>query len=877
MRSWKTFIPLIPDQSGAITDSDRDGVLAVARGFNASIFLACGVALAIAAFFGLFSDLKNLITTGLALACMAALQVFLIRGWVRSTSVAVLFLLFAGIFLSMVRFGSISIAQASLAGIPLIYCVLVLGETAGTVLLVISVAASGWITWAQISGRFVGASPTVPSAQWVVLTAGFIVAYRMAILFKRNLLDVNRRINATQKLLLEEREQSAVQVSMALAELKRQKYVIDQHAIVMTTDLSGAILYGNDKFVEVSGYTAAEFIGQNPYLLDSGYHPAGFFKGMFEAITRGEIWRGEVCNRAKDGHLFWLASTVAALMNEDGTPREYVAVCTDITERRAAQEAANAASIAKSEFLANMSHEIRTPMNGVIGMVDVLKQTPLNEAQQRMMGTIQDSSLALLQILNDILDYSKVEAGKLAVENLPTQLSDVARGVVQLMVTTAHAKSIDLSVEVSPELPLWIYSDPLRLRQVLLNLVGNAVKFTSSEGTRQGRVVLYMEPSVLANGLPAVKLRVVDNGVGMEEEVISKLFSPFTQGDESTARRFGGTGLGLSISQRLVVLMGGTIHARSVPGQGSEFTVELPARAAPPGERPAPPLDEPVTWGLPTVVMPPRPVASVGGTGRLILLAEDNETNREVMLEQLGMLGYAAEVAYDGVMALELWRSGRFALLLTDCHMPNMDGFELTKAIRREEFKGAHLPIVAVTANAMQGEAQRCRDGGMDDYLSKPLRLTELAKLLARWLPSLDHVSTHAWGAVAGDPAQAATPDTLQVWDATAIAEMVGDNPAAQRRLLHKYLSNAAQQLGAIEASLSGRETGALAELAHKLKSGSLTVGASWLGALCSDLEKAGRSDDEQACSAIVMRLKVAFSEVDSKIKAHLGLDNVLE
>lgn len=876
MQSWKTFLSMIPDQSGAISDTDRDGVLAVARGFNASIFVACGVALTIAASFGLFSDLKNLITTGVALACMAALQVFLIRGWVRTTSVAVLVLLFAGIFLSMLRFGSISIAQASLAGIPLIYCVLVLGEVAGTVLLVISVAASAWITWAQVNGRLVHVSPTVPMAQWVVLTAGFIVAYCMAILFKRNLLDVNRRINATQKQLLEEREQSATQVSMALAELKRQKYVIDQHAIVMTTDLSGAILYGNDKFVEVSGYAAAEFIGKNPDLLDSGYHTAGFFKGMFEAITRGEIWRGEVCNRAKDGHLFWLASTVAALMNEDGSPREYVAVCTDITERRAAQEAANAASIAKSDFLANMSHEIRTPMNGVIGMVDVLKQTPLNETQQRMISTIQDSSLALLQILNDILDYSKVEAGKLAVESLPTELSDVARGVVQLMVTTAHAKSIDLAVEVSPELPRWIYADPLRLRQVLLNLIGNAVKFTSSEGGRQGRVVLHMEPGVLANGQSAVKLRVMDNGVGMEEGVISKLFSPFTQGDESTARRYGGTGLGLSISQRLVVLMGGSIHARSVLGQGSEFTVLLPAHAAPPGDIAAPELQERAVPREPSSVFPP-PVAPVRDAGRLILLAEDNETNREVVLEQLGMLGYAAEVAHDGEMALALWRRGRFALLLTDCHMPHMDGFELTKAIRGEERKGEHLPIIAVTASAMQGEAQRCRDSGMDDYLSKPLRLKELAALLARWLPPLDLVGPQEGGGVAGDFADAANPDTLQVWDSAAIGEMVGDNPAARRRLLHKYLSNAAQQLGAIEASLSARETGELAELAHKLKSGSLTVGALWLGTVCSDLEKAGRSGDEHACGALVVRLKAAFSAVDTKIKDHLALDHVLK
>ncbi len=872
MRRWKTFLSRIPDQSGAVTDSDKDGVLAVARGFNASIFLACGLALVIAAGFGLFSDLKNLITTGLALLCMAGLQVFLVRGWVRSTSVAVLSLLFAGIFLSMVRFGSISIAQASLAGIPLIYCVVVLGETAGTVMLLISVAASAGITWAQLHGWLANASPTVPAAQWVVMTAGFFVAYRMAILFKRNLLDVNRRINATQTLLLEERERSAAQVSLALAELKRQKYVIDQHAIVITTDLSGAILYGNDKFVEVSGYTAEEFIGRNPRLLHSGYHPAGFFGAMYETIGRGEVWRGEICNHTKDGRVFWLAATVAALMHEDGTPREYVAVCTDITVRRAAQEAAHAASIAKSEFLANMSHEIRTPMNGVVGMVDVLKQTSLNKVQQRMVDTIQDSSLALLHILNDILDYSKVEAGKLAVERIPTPLVDVAQGVVQLMMLTAKAKSVELSVVASPDLAPSIYSDPLRLRQVLLNLVGNALKFTASDDLRRGRVVLHMQPSVLANGQPAVQLSVMDNGVGMDEEIMSKLFSPFTQADESTARRYGGTGLGLSICQRLVVLMGGTISAHSVLGQGSEFTVELPAYESPPGDSHVPDsyLYE---SGMSGVYRPgiASPVAQVESSQSLILLAEDNQTNREVVLEQLGMLGYAAEVAHDGVAALELWRSGRFSLLLTDCHMPNMDGFELAKAIRMAEPKGTRMPIIAVTASAMQGEAQRCRACGMDDYLAKPLRLKALSNLLGKWLLPGEHADKEGPADVTGHRVPVTGSDTLEVWDADALSDMVGDNPAVQRNLLGKYVSNAAQQVAAIEAALSAGDTANMAELAHKLKSGSLTVGAQRLGVLCSELEKAGRMHDALACDTLVARVRAAFLAVDTRIKDHLA------
>ena len=443
--------------------------------------------------------------------------------------------------------------------------------------------------------------------------------------------------------------------------------------------------------------------------------------------------------QCKDGRWKWiLGRGMAVSFGSNGAPVRLVGTNTDITERKKMEDAAHAASRSKSEFLANMSHEIRTPMNGVIGMVDLLQRTDLNPDQHRMLDTINQSSLALLGILNDILDYSKIEAGKLTVEQIATPLCEVAQDVVHLMTTAAKSKYIDLSVWVDPALPQWVFADPLRLRQVLINLIGNAIKFTRSESKRQGQVALRVEPCTLANSLPGVHLRVIDNGIGMSNEVVARLFQPFTQADSGTSRQYGGTGLGLSISRQLIKLMGGQIMVQSKVFHGSEFTVELPLMEASPVSMRASVQDR--------RLQPHTPAPSVeqaAACGKLILLAEDNETNREVIGEQLCLLGYAAELAEDGMTALEKWRTGRFALLLTDCHMPLMDGFELTALIRAEEGTGPHKPIIAVTANAMQGEAQRCLDSGMDDYLSKPLRMDKLKAMLDQWLPldSPDHTT----------------------------------------------------------------------------------------------------------------------------------------
>jgi PAS domain S-box-containing protein len=760
-------------------------------------------------------------------------------------------------------------------------------------------------------------------------------------------------------------QQSDILTRHALGELQRQKYVIDKHAIVTICSVDGLITYCNDKFVEVSGYSHDDLIGQDHKVMNSGHHPKGFFKEMYDTIYRGEVWHAEVCNLAREGHAIWFDTTVAAFMGDDGRPREYMAVRTDITEQKRIEEAAHAASRAKSEFLANMSHEIRTPMNGVLGMVEILQETKLNAMQHRLLGTIQHSSQALLNILNDILDYSKIDAGRLDIECIPTCPRVIAEEIVQLMIS--QARSVTLCVFVSPELPLWIASDPSRLRQILLNLLGNAIKFTSGVQGRAGQVSLNVLPCERDDGHAGIRFDIVDNGIGIAPEVIATLFQPFAQADASTARKFGGTGLGLSISRRLAGLMGGEIKLSSQIGAGSVFTLELPLIAAPDDEKEelnltginvlavlrddwsvehvpaycrtagatvtvcadlndgaldaesilllgagvelpewskklnvvrlvsrdhvnavsvyefavpmAPMLYQDLISALalaagrlthmdlahapdrrnsPRIKVPALDEAVCAG--QLILLAEDNETNREVMLEQLRLLGYVAEVATDGVEALKMWRSGRYGMLLTDCHMPNMDGFELTRAIRNAEAGGVHLPIIAVTANAMQGEAQHCRSCGMDDYLSKPLRLDELGRMLSKWLKRSGEVSLTLAAPVSIMPQQV-------VWDPLMLTRMVGAQPEMHRRYLEKFLLSAEKQLVHIRAAVAAGNTSTVADVAHQLKSSSRTVGAMCLGEWCQEIEVAGRAADQQACDVLLDRINQGFLDAAQKIR----------
>jgi two-component system sensor histidine kinase/response regulator len=936
--------------------------------------------------------------------------------------------------------------------------------------------------------------------QWVVISIActvFVVLFLLEPSIRRG---ERERVAAREAALATAQAREAAE--SALRKLEVHRYALDQHSIVAVTDARGVITFANDRFCEISGYSREELLGSTHAIVNSGTHSREFFADFWRTLARGEPWHGELCNRAKNGSLYWVDTTVVPFRGANGRIEQFIAIRTDVTKRRfaeqqvakqeailrntariagvggwevelesgtplwseevyrihevspgtpvdlskaldfyppgareqvsaaidravregvpfdlevpfvtargnrrwvravgearhvdglcvtlmgafqdvterrqiqellrTAKDAAEAASHAKSEFLANMSHELRTPLNGVIGMTGLLLDTPLAPDQREFAEIARSSAESLLAVVNDVLDFSKIEAGRLHVESIDYELGAAFDAPIDAVALRAAEKGLELVVDVDPALPRRLRGDPTRVRQVVLNLLGNAVKFTD-----RGEVRLAARHVAAADGPPRLLVEIVDTGVGMTPEQRRGLFNPFVQADGSTTRRYGGTGLGLSISRRLVELMGGTIGVDSEPGVGSRFWFELPLTAAQepavdvdavklPGthvlvvddhainrrilERQLAPLgcrttlaasareaeaawnasvaagdapdvvlldhDLPDGTGLsvaahvrgtpaganvPLVLMSslgtrpsgadgaarldrmlskpvrpatlaaclrevlgrargaaPAPVSAAAPLeGRRVLVVEDNPVNQKLARRLLEKLGARVELADHGAHALDLLHTTAFDAVLMDCQMPVMDGYECTRRVRAGDAgpDARRLPIVALTANAMSGDRERCLAAGMTSYLTKPLDASALRACLVEILGGGTKTA-----AVGGTPpasvaatesapagADSAGPDAPApaLFDDAEFRARAGDDESFVAELIEIFSSTVERSVVELSTAAAQADATRVASLAHGLKGSARNVAAHALAAAAGAVESAARS-----------------------------------
>ncbi|WP_439577394.1 ATP-binding protein [Elioraea sp.] len=595
------------------------------------------------------------------------------------------------------------------------------------------------------------------------------------------------------------------------------------------------IVFLNPAFSVITGYPADEVLGRNCRFLQGRDTDRKAVARVRRAIAAGRSITVEMLNYRRDGSRFWNELRITPVPGPDGMPALFLGIQHDVTARKRAEQAlarakraAERANQTKSDFLATMSHEIRTPMNGVMGTVQLLLETELTPEQRAYAETARRCGQDLLAIVNDILDISRIESGMLRIECVPFRIAEVVLGVLDLFGATASEKGIGLAAAIAPEVPDTVEGDPHRLRQVLLNLVDNAVKFTAIGGVTVRIERASAEPF-------ALRFAVSDTGIGIPTAAQKRLFVRFAQADPSISRRFGGSGLGLTICRQLVRLLGGELGLTSEAGRGTTFAFTLPVR--------------PVAGAgaAPTRLVPSAEAVAPGPRGARgrVLLAEDSRSNQLVAAAILRRAGFAVDVAADGEEAVERAAAQRYDLILMDVQMPKLDGFGATAAIRALPPPAGAVPIIALTASVLPEDRDRCIDAGMTGYVSKPIDLIAL-------LGAVDQaLAGRRGGRRGGDPT-----GELPLVDRAALDDLRGAvEPGRLPQLIAVFVEETEARLAELEAARAAGDVAAIGRLAHVLKSAAGTFGAVALARAATLLEETCRDPQAEGAGRLAGEL----------------------